>query len=150
MFITPGFRFVVIGVMFLLAFAGETYGQGRQHREGLAVQGIETSELEFRNVDIRRAAGGGYVFVGQIRNHSDRYTLASVAIGLTFYDCKTESGVRDCVVIGERRESIYLAIPPKQARNFKEPIYSYGDVLNSQGALVWEVNVLSTQAVPSR
>ena len=143
MLISPGFRFIFFSATILFAVAGYSYGERHQAKKEGARQGIELSELEFHNVSIQRALDG-YEFVGQIQNNSDRHTLSSVEILLIIYDCIEKPGATDCVVIGERKESLYLTIPPQQQRHFKAPIYSYGDVLNSEGELAWDYKVVST------
>ena len=150
MMLASGFRLIFVIVTILFAVAGYSNGEGLQDKRGAAGQEIETSELEFQNVIIQPAEFDGYEFVGQIQNNSDRHTLTSVEISITIYDCIKKSGSTDCAVIGERKESIYLTIPPQQRRRFKVPIYSYGDVLTSQGELAWEYKVLSTTAASTR
>ena len=144
MILSPGFRFIFIIATILITMAGYSHGEGLQDNKGVAGQGIQISALEFQNVKIQPAARDGYEFVGQIQNNSHTHTLTSVEIAITIYDCMNKSGDKDCIVIGERKESIYLLIPPKQKRSFKAPIYSYGDVLIYERELVWDYKVLST------
>ena len=121
-------------------------GQSQKVGERISNQRIGISELEFQDVNLQSSGFNEYEFVGRIKNNSKKHTLYSVEINVIFYDCVKKSGDRKCIIIGERKESIYLTIPPTQERDFKEPIYLYGEVLNTEGDLVWHYKLLSTKS----
>jgi hypothetical protein len=146
MVISPKFRIYFIAIIILSGIAGYALCENSQMEERISNQRIGISELEFQDVNLQSSGFSGYEFVGRIKNNSKKHTLYSVEINVIFYDCVKKSGDRNCIIIGERKESIYLTIPPKQERDFKEPIYLYGDVLNPEGDLVWHYKVLSTRS----
>jgi len=107
---------------------------------------IPINELAFQDVSIQSSGIDEYKFAGRIRNKSKRYSLQSVDVRIVYYDCAERAAAGTCTVIGERNETIYLQIPPGQARPFNEPVYIYGDLLNVRGDFVWRYEVLSTKA----
>jgi hypothetical protein len=146
MVIPPKFSIYFIAIIIFFDIVGHALCENSQMEERISNQRIGISELEFQDVNLQSSGFSGYEFVGRIKNNSKKHTLYSVEINLMFYDCVKKSGDRKCIIIGERKESIYLRIPPKQERDFKEPIYLYGDVLNIKGDLVWHYKVLSTRS----
>jgi hypothetical protein len=135
MVIPPKFSIYFIAIIIFFDIVGHALCENSQMEERISNQRIGISELEFQDVNLQSSGFSGYEFVGRIKNNSKKHTLYSVEINL-----------RKCIIIGERKESIYLRIPPKQERDFKEPIYLYGDVLNIKGDLVWHYKVLSTRS----
>ena len=121
-------------------------GQSQEVGERISNQAIGISELEFQDVNIQSSGINEYEFVGRIKNNSKKHILYSVEINVIFFDCVKKSGDPKCIIIGERKESIYLMIPPTQERDFKVPIYLYGEVLKTEGDLVWQYKLLSTRS----
>ena len=113
------------------------------HMNDKADKSKNIDEINFQNVKIQRSDTDGYEFVGRIINKSIKHTVRSVDINIKFYDCPNRSNENDCVVIGERVESIYLTIPPKKEKGFKVPIFIYADLLNFKGDLEWRYNILT-------
>jgi hypothetical protein len=58
-------------------------------------------------------------------------------------DCTGDTPARNCVTIEEKNESVYLTIPPGQARDFQESIYL--GTLKPKGRLEWNYSVLQTR-----
>ena len=137
------FKFIILFFcIFLSGYCDNTLGDNFQS-DKKTDQKIGITEIEFQNVKIRRSDADGYELVGCIKNRSTKKTIHKVKIEIRFYDCLTKSGKETCIIIGERKESIYLTIAPNQKSEFKEPVYIYGDLLNSKGDLVWEYDIVS-------
>ena len=140
------YRIYFITIIILSCIVIHTLSDSSQSDERIPKQRIPPGELEFLDYKIQPSEFGGYEFVGRIKNTNAHYTLYSVEINVLFYDCLIGLGKRNCTILGERIESIYLTIPPKQERDFNEPIYIYGDVLDPKGDLVLELKVISTRS----
>jgi hypothetical protein len=72
-----------------------------------------------------------YKMSGRIKNNSRKFTLKQVAFVVTMQDCAGESTSKNCITIGEGNGSVYLGIPPGQARDFGESIYFSGGVMET-------------------
>jgi len=107
---------------------------------------IPINEIAFQDVSIESSGVDEYTFAGRIRNKSKKYSLQSVDVRIVYYDCADKSDAGNCKVIGERRETIYIAIPPGQERAFKESVYIYADLLTVTGEFVWNYEALSAKA----
>ena len=108
------------------------------YEEKRSKERISPSDLSFESVKLNQTFNG-YEFTGRIINNSDKYTLSGIQMKLEFKDCeKTDNG--GCVVIAEENKFIYIKIPPKQARDFKENFYPYPD-LKIRGKLIWDYTV---------
>ena len=139
-------RIYFITIIALSCIVIHTLSDSSQSDERIPKERIPAGELVFLDYKIQPSEFGGYEFVGRIKNTNAHYTLYSVEINVLLYDCLIEVDNRNCTIIGERIESIYLTIPPKQERDFKEPIYIYGDVFNPKGDLVLELKKISTRS----
>ena len=134
-------------VVFMSAYiAGFAFGENQQTENVPPNSKMNRFEINFTDVKILPSEFGGYEFVGHIRNESTTRTILSIAVKIVFYDYMIHCDNKNIAVIGERTESIYLTIPPKQEKKFREPIYLYGDLLNLKGDLVWAYHVLSIRS----
>ncbi len=139
----PNHKFILILLtIIIVVFAGIDPGSSPR-AEVRSDQITNTHEIQFHDVKIKRSESNGYKFVGRIQNNSGQNTIRSLKVQIKLLDCPHRLSKKNCILIGERIESIYLTIPPGQERRFKEPIYIYGDLLNLKGDLVWEFDVLS-------
>jgi len=135
--------------LFVIGFAvisGSALADNSKTGKRISGQATRFDEVELQNMRLQPSGVDGYEFVGRIRNKSKKNTLRSLEINLIILDCVAISGERNCTIIGERKESIYLTVPPGQERGFKEAIYIYGDLLDPKGEVVWEVKVLSVKS----
>jgi len=132
------------GILILVcAVGGFLYWQYQENEEKQSKKRIAPSEVFFEGVSLK-SSYGSYDMVGRITNNSNKYTLKGVQLKLTFRDCAKDSD-SNCIIIAEEDEYIYINIPPKQARDFKERVYLYSD-LNVKGKLVWDYSIEYTKA----
>jgi len=136
--ISTGFR-KFVGILVLIAvIGGFIYWQNEKNEEKQSKTRIKPSELLFEDVLLKSSYGSGYDLIGRITNNSSNYTLKGVQLKLTFRDCDKDN--KDCIIIGEDDEYIYINIPPKQARDFKESVYLYSN-LKIKGKMVWNYKI---------
>lgn len=132
------------GVLVLAsATGGFLYWQYEKHEEEQSKSRISPSELFFEGVSLN-SSYGSYNIVGRITNNSDKYTLNEVQLKITFRDCD-KGTQKNCIIIAQNNETIYINIPPKQARDFKEGVYLNSDV-HFKGEMVWDYSIESTEA----
>jgi hypothetical protein len=140
--VSAGFR-KFAGILVLIAvIGGVIFWQYQDNEEKKSKTRIKQSQLLFEDVSLKRSYGS-YDMVGRITNNSSQYTLKGVQLKLTFRDCDNEN--KNCVIVAEDDEYIYINIPPKQARDFKESVYLYSD-LKIKGKMVWDYKIEYTKA----
>ncbi|MFC1505197.1 hypothetical protein ACFL5W_01640 [Thermodesulfobacteriota bacterium] len=142
----PGFRYFIIVIVIIAGIGIYILIENEEKEDKLSRQRIAISELEFKDVSLKGSGYGSYTMSGRIINKSKTYTLSNVGLNLKVYDCKEKSDQKDCIIIGEKSDSIYIAIPPKQARDFEERIYFSGDELKPKGKMIWEYEITYTKA----
>ena len=141
--VSAGFRKFAGTLVAIAVIAGFLYYQYEKREEKLSMQRIPISEITFQDV-ILKPSYSSYELVGRITNNSKLYSINEVQLKLTFRDC-VKNDESKCVIFAEENEHIYINIPPKQARDFKEGIYLYSD-LKVKGKLVWDYQVVYTKA----
>ena len=141
--VSAGFRMFAVVFVLILVVGGFIFWQYQEYEERESKGRISQSELVFEGVSLKSSYGSSYDFVGRIINNSNKYTLKNVQLKLTFRDCEKES--KNCIVIHEDSENIYINIPPKQARDFKENVYLNSD-LNLKGEMAWDYEIVYTKA----
>ena len=141
--VSSGFR-KFAGVLVLVAvIGGFIYWQYQKNEEKQSKTRIKPSELLFEDISLKSSYGSGYDMVGRITNNSSQFTLKGVQLKLTFKDCDKDN--KDCIIVAEDNEYIYVNIPPKQARDFKESVYLHSD-LKIKGKMVWDYKIEYSKA----
>jgi hypothetical protein len=136
--VSAGFR-KFAGILVLICLVGGVLiWQYQEYGENQSRKKILPSELIFDGVSLE-PSNGNYDFIGRIINNSDKHALSGVQFKLTIKDC-TKNDKRNCVIISEVGEYIYINIPPKQARDFKKNINLYSDI-NIRGILVLDYSI---------
>ena len=144
-FTIPGFRrFVAATVVLILVLAAAValwlliaHEEQAAEREAAKAR-IRESEIEL--VDLRMGPGYGSSFnvVGRVRNRSARYTLSELRLKFTMSDCVEN---RQCEIVGESVESIYLGVPPGQARDLDRSVY-FSYIGKPRGKREWTYEVV--------
>jgi len=137
--VSAGFRKFAGVIVLIIALAGFLFWQYQENEEKKSKNRVSSSELIFEGVSLKSSYGSGYDMVGRITNTSTKYTVKGVQLKLTFRDCDKEDQNK-CIIIAEDDEYIYVEIPPRQARDFKESVYLYSDI-NVKGKLVWDYKI---------
>jgi len=141
--VSAGFRKFAGVLILVCAIGGFLFWQYQENEEKQSKNRIPTSELLFEGVSLK-SSYSSYDFVGRITNNSNKYTLKGVQLKLTFRDCAKDNQ-SNCVIIGEEEEYIYINIPPKQARDFKENVYLNSDI-DVKGKMIWNYTIIYTKA----
>lgn len=130
--VSAGFR-KFAGMLVLTGVVGSFLIWQYQGYEGnQSKKKISPSELIFEGV-LLQPSDTNHDIIGRIINNSDKYSLKGVQLKLTIKDCAKHEK-NNCIIISELDEYIYINIPPKQARDFKKPIYLYSHI-NIRGNL---------------
>ena len=140
----PGFRKFAGGLFALTAVVGGFFYLQHEREESRSLSRIKSSELTFENVALTPDYSG-YKLAGRVKNSSAKFTLKQVTFMVTMQDCTGESRSQDCITIGESNETVYVTVPPGQARDFDESVYFSGGVLKPKGHLQWNYSVSQTK-----
>jgi hypothetical protein len=145
--VSTGFRKFTLAIVALATVAGGVYYFHSKHQEELAKSRIPAAQVAISNGRINLKYST-YHFTGRIANNSAKYTLTQVALAITARDCASDSAPQSCVTIGETNETMYINVPPGQARDFDETLYFSGGGLTPKGSMVWQYKVSQTRASP--
>jgi hypothetical protein len=118
---------------------------------------IAHSEVRLESLQLR-SSGYRYEIRGRITNLSPRYTLDRAIVKTVMRDCDRVIDAKDyvaavdagrdpmepaCLVIGESDKSLYVDVPPGQARDFSET-FGFSPSISPKGRLVWSQSVIGT------
>lgn len=137
------FRKFVLGLVALGAAVGGVVYLMKEREESRSLSRIPVSQLTFENVMLTPDYSG-YKISGRIKNTSAQFTLKEVRYIVTMQDCTGESPSKNCVTIGESKETVYLNVPPGQARDFEDSVY-LGGTLKPKARLEWHYVVSQTK-----
>jgi hypothetical protein len=137
------FRKFVLGFVALGAAVGGVVYLINEREESRSLSRIPVSQLIFENVMLSPDYSG-YKISGRIKNTSAQFTLKEVTYIVTMQDCTGELPSKSCVTIGESRETVYLNVPPGQARDFEDSVY-LGATLKPKARLEWHYVVSETK-----
>jgi hypothetical protein len=117
---SPGFRvFVLVAVV--LVGAGIWWFVSRQEEKArLASELIKPSEVQLSDLSLRDSVGTRKVFTGRVKNLSTAYTLSTISLRLTAYDCPGQEVTKECDIIGQADVTPALRVPPGEVRTFDE------------------------------
>lgn len=143
--VSAGFRKLALGLVVIAVVGGVIaylYGQAEEKQ---SLTRIPVSQLVFENVRLNPDYSS-YKLSGRIKNNSAQFTLTKLVFAITMQDCTGDVSARNCVTIGETNESVYLTVPPGQARDFQDSVYFSGGALKPKGRLEWNYSVSQTMA----
>lgn len=115
-------------------------GWYQEHELELSKQRIPAAEVELADMQLSDSARGVKDISGRIRNHSQNYTLVELRVQVSMEDCVDNR----CEVINQTEIGLKPAIPPGQARDFRERVY-FKSALVPRGKPVLEYRVVSTR-----
>ncbi|AKS14758.1 hypothetical protein ABQF08_16775 [Xanthomonas campestris pv. campestris] len=134
------------GVLLLLAaVGGGGYYLYDQHQERLANSRITAAQVRVTNTKIL-SEYGSYRFRGRVTNTSPQHTLSQVDFEIAVSECPQPPAASPCVVVAETRETLYIKVPPGQARDFNEYLYFAGDSLAPAPDHRWRFDVVAVRA----
>ena len=107
-------------------------------------------EIEIRDLFLSKKSFSSYRLSGSLKNLNPSYTLSSMRLNLTFYDCPTGGGDKsedwvECEIIGEEQVSLFLTVPPGQVRGFDRSVY-VSDLPKLKRRFAWGYSIESTRA----
>ncbi len=134
--VSPRFRKFALIFLLIASIIGVALWQYQEYERNKSKNSIHPSELVLQNMEFK-PLDTDYEFEmsGRIINNSEKYTLKSIVLTITTQECG-DSSQADCLIVSEQQESLYLTIPPHQARYFKKAIYLYSNQ-NIKKNLVW-------------
>ncbi len=127
------------GFVVLICIVGGALLWGYQEYEkNKSKSRISASEVTLENISFE-TRNNNYELTGRIVNNSEKYILNGLQLKITVKDC-TNNDDTHCIIFAEKKEYIYLSIPPRQARDFKKDIYLY---LNQsiENKLAWDYSI---------
>ena len=124
MIASPGFRYLIIGIVVLGAIAiyvliendkkeSERQRQIATAQERAALSAITTTDIALDNVQLKKESSW-WVLKGNVTNNS-KYHLGSLGFRVRIEDCPPQKG---CITIGEERVRAIVSVPPGQMRAF--------------------------------
>lgn len=143
--VSAGFRKFALVIVVLAAIGGGIYYLHDRRQEELAKTRISASHVVISGgrINLQYAT---YQFTGRITNNSQEFTLSQVELAVTVRDCVPNSTPRSCVTIEDTRDTLYINVPPEQARDFNESLYFPGGELAPKGELDWQFRISQTRA----
>lgn len=139
------FRLVSLFLIAVVAIGGYIiYLNGEKH-EALAKSRIPATDVSITDGHIE-LQNGTYRFLGRITNNSSKYTLQYIELHAIAHDCSTSRDTRPCIAIGEAHETIGITVPPGQARDLNEPLYTISGNLAPKGVINWKYDISQTRA----
>jgi hypothetical protein len=145
--VSAGFR-KFFGVFVLIALlGGGAYYLYQQREERLAESRIRPSEVLVTNSKINFQYES-YHFRGRVTNNSPQYTLSQVEFSISVKECPEQPSRTACVVVADTRKTLYIRVPPGQARDFNEPLYFPGEPPVPAPNHQWRFDVVGARASP--
>jgi len=126
--------FIVIGIV-----GGSLIWGFQEYEKNKSKSRISSAEVILRNISFEAINNNEYELTGRIVNNSEKYTLNGLQLRINAKDCAND-GDTHCIVFTEKKEYIYITIPPGQARDFKKEINLYSDQ-NLENKLVWDYSI---------
>jgi hypothetical protein len=83
---------------------------------------------------------------GRVRNNDPRFTLTRVELRLRVQECPTPDR---CDTVGDTTESIFVNVPPKQAREIDDYV-SFLGIGSARMKRTWLYEVVSISREPAR
>lgn len=139
----PRFRKVLAGFLLFVLCAGAFFYLLGRHQEQDSLTRIASTDVSLEDLAFTPSENL-YRLTGRLVNHSTQHTLRELGLLVTVNDCSRET--QACITIGEARENLYLRIPPKQARDFKEAIHFPDGTPRPKGDMQWSYSIVEIKA----
>ena len=136
----PGFRKFVLGLVVAIALIAYLYTENEKAEREKSRTRIARSEIDLTDVTLKPEYST-YKLAGRVKNNSRIYTLSSITLKVTMQDCPKQESPDGCVRIGEESESIYVNVPPAQARDFDRSVYFLSGTIRPKGVLRWHYSI---------
>jgi hypothetical protein len=124
----------------LLLWTYSSIRTSEQEQEA-ATKRIPTASVEL--VDLRLS--GSNELTGRVRNHSSAFVLTGIDLRIVLKDCLNGN----CETIGQSDKSVYLSIPPGQARDL-ECLVFFDHAGRPRGERQWSFALTGTKGEPQK
>lgn len=133
---------VVIGIVLL--FASLQVDQNARTKEAQAAKlRIPSTNVEL--VDMRMGTDSSFVkLTGRVRNNDPTFTLTHVELRIRVQECPPPvvGGEVKCETVGDTTESIFVNVPPQQAREIDDYV-SFSGIGSPRMTRTWSYEVVS-------
>ncbi len=148
--VSKTFRILAIAVLVLVVGGIFAWFEYQERQTRIAQSLIKHEEIEIRDLFLSKKSFSSYRLSGSLKNLNPSYTLSSMRLNLTFYDCPTGGGDKpedwvECEIIGEEQVSLFLTVPPGQVRGFDRSVY-VSDLPKMKRRFAWGYSIESTRA----
>ena len=136
----PRFRVTVIVIIVLAGLGIWWATENQKKKQRLALDLIKPAEIELTEF---RIAGGtaSWDVTGKVKNLSPSYTLLSISLEITAYDCPGEEINSQCDIIGEDTVTPSVGAPPGQVRSFDT--YAFFSNMPEARNLLWRYELVA-------
>lgn len=145
--VSAGFRKAALALVVVCAIGGGIYYLFDRRQVELSKSRVSPDQVEISDGHIGLQYGS-YHFTGRITNKSSQFAITELHISVTVNDCAEPHAKQKCATIGDTVETIYIHIPPGQARDFDESLYFPGGQFSPKGELDWQYKISGTRAAP--
>lgn len=141
---SAGFRKLALGLVAMGVAVAAVIFVYSEREDSRSLSRIPIAEVVFENAVVKLDKSS-YKISGRVKNNSPKFTLTQLDFIVTLQDCAGASTSQNCITIGESNQSLYITIPPGQARDFDEFVNPSGGALNPKGRLRWQFSISQTK-----
>lgn len=133
----------VFALVLLWAMQRSNFGGIETGLKGTAAVNTNTAAaitalpLDIVQTDNLRLSGNGapWRFTGRLTNVSDKFQISSASFDIARADCyENADSPAGCLPIWQGKQTVAIAIPPQQSRDFSIEIWLHGSALRLKGA----------------
>ena len=149
-----GFRAVLVVLVVLavvavvaggLLYVYLQYDEGNRQREREAAsRRVALSEVVLDDATLGRESTSFYRLRARARNLNASYSVRTIEVAIKVRDC-ADGPANDCDTVGQTKESVFVTIPPGQARDVAESIY-FSPPPVFRGTMSWSFEIESVTA----
>lgn len=139
-----GFRYMVMGILFLLVLVVAVFLSRQHEDQDKAKHLVRPDQLVFSDLRLgpENFDPSTYVPTGRVRNDSE-FTVFDVVAKIRVLDCGSEA---HCNVVGEEKTfDMVPLLPPGQVRDINTDVY-FGSGTRVHGKFEWNYDITEIQA----
>jgi hypothetical protein len=127
----------IVGILLLLGWI-QIDKSAREKEEQAAKLRIPRSNVEL--IDLRMGTDSSSVsLTGRVRNNDPRFTLTEIELRIRVQECSSPDR---CDTVGDTTESIFVNVPPQQAREISEYVF-FSRIGSPRMKRTWSYDVVS-------
>ncbi|MDH3378863.1 MAG: hypothetical protein OEQ39_18205 [Gammaproteobacteria bacterium] len=129
----------------LLLVVGLLYWRSQGGTDGRELL-IPVAHVVISDTVVTQAYRESFNISARITNNSETHTLAEATIEFAMLDCESDTTDESaCAILGSKRRTIVIRIPPGQSRDFEDNLSFAGAKI--RGHVRWRYSVVHTQAM---